>query len=104
MLSARRDASRAALAEVRNEDREDASAAGPFFSGVAKMAFVFWYAIGTLSMTAKNWSFASSEKPSTTLVTSRTRSLNGVLAFLATASRMSSRVRFSISGSERNIF
>ena len=55
-------------------------------------------------MTAKNWVFASGEKPSTTSVTSRMSVWNGVFWFFATASRMSSRVRFSISGSDRNIF
>ena len=46
-------------------------APGLRFSGVAKIALVFWYASGTLSRTEKNSFFARGENPSTTLVTSR---------------------------------
>ena len=77
---------------------------GLFFSGVAKIAFALWNAIGTLSMTPKNSSFAAGEKPLTAWVTSRMNVSAGVLSFLATASRIRSRVCLVISGSSLSIF
>src|SRR5688500_20132982 len=53
---------------------------GFFFSGVAKMALVFWYAIGTLSMALKNCVLATSEKPFTACVTCRISCCGGVPA------------------------
>ena len=77
---------------------------GFFFSGVAKIAFALWNAIGTLSMTLKNSSFAFGEKPLTECVTSRMNVCAGVLSFFATASRIRSRVCLVISGSSFSIF
>ena len=55
-------------------------------------------------MMSKNWRLASSENPLTSLVTLWRMCGSGVAALPAIASRIISRVRFSISGSERNIF
>ena len=77
---------------------------GFFFSGVAKMAFVLWNAIGILSRTLKNCVLAVSEKPFTSWVTWRISVCSGVPVFFATVSRMSSRVRRSISGTSPSIF
>ena len=77
---------------------------GVFLSGVEKIALAFWKAIGTFSMTAKNWRLASSENPSTSFVTLRRSSGRGVRALAVTESRINARVRLSISGTDRNIF
>ena len=78
-------------------------APGFFFSGVAKMAFVFSYAIGTFSITSKSWRLASAEKPFTSLVTFWMICGSGTGSF-ARPSRIISRVRFSISGMSCSIF
>ena len=68
------------------------------------MAFTFWYAMGTLSMMAKNWRLASAENPSTSVVTLAEDLGQRRAVFFATASGIIWRVRFSISGSDRSIF
>jgi hypothetical protein len=78
---------------------------GLFFSGVAKMALVFCYAIGTLSMTLKNSSLARAEKPFTSCVTLRMKSCGfGASSLLEIAARIISRVRLLISGSRFSMF
>ena len=74
---------------------------GALRSGDEKMAFTFWYAIGTLSMMAKNCSFDAAENPSTCSITSRRIVGSGVPVLISATIR--SRARFSISGSARSI-
>ena len=58
---------------------------GVLLSGVEKIALTFWKAIGTFSMTAKNWRLASSENPSTSFVTLRRSSGSGEGVLAVTA-------------------
>ncbi len=104
VLAARRDAGRAALAEVRHEDREDAAAAGLLLFGRREDRVRLLVRQRHLVDDVEELALGLAARTrSTSLVTSRMICGSGVGSF-ARPSRIISRVRFSISGRSWSIF
>ena len=99
MVAAGGDAGRAALAEIADEDGEDAAGAGGLALGRGEDGVHLLVGHGNLVDDVENCALAFGEKPSTASVTSRRMAGSGVPVFISASMRW--RVCFSISGSAR---